>query len=517
MTITSTLDNPALLAPYFSGPSWATWRAILRAAEGLPLDEDQLRLFRAVAERDPPTRRVRELWVIAGRRSGKDSIASAIATVAAMGDYSGYLRPGERSTVMCLACDRDQARIVHRYIAGYFSRIPLLKPLVERETADGIELTNDVEIIIATNSFRAVRGRTIALAILDEAAFWRDETTSTPDVETYNAVEPGMVTIPGAMLIGISSPYRRGGLLYRKFAESYGKPDDDVLVVKGPSTTFNPTLPARIIDAALERDPDVAAAEWLGEFRNDISDFVSREVVEAAVVPGRYELPPVAGISYYGFVDVSGAGADSMTLAVAHRGSDGRGILDLVREVRPPFSPESVVAEFAELLHIYRVARIIGDRWGGEWPVEAFARHKIVYEQSARPKSDIYRDFLPLLNSGRLELLDHKRLVSQTCSLERRTARGGKDSIDHPAGLHDDVINAVAGALVAVTERPAISGAGVVEFWRRAAGTAALGRDEEQAREREAAKDICPFAKGSIEWAKWHVDRAAKKREDKDD
>jgi hypothetical protein len=32
--------------------------------------------------------------------------------------------------------------------------------------------------------------------------------------------------------------------------------------------------------------------------------------------------------------------------------------------------------------------------------------------------------------------------------LERRTARGGKDSIDHSPGQHDDVANAVAGALV---------------------------------------------------------------------
>ena len=32
--------------------------------------------------------------------------------------------------------------------------------------------------------------------------------------------------------------------------------------------------------------------------------------------------------------------------------------------------------------------------------------------------------------------------------LERRTARGGRDSIDHGPGAHDDIANAVAGALV---------------------------------------------------------------------
>jgi hypothetical protein len=39
------------------------------------------------------------------------------------------------------------------------------------------------------------------------------------------------------------------------------------------------------------------------------------------------------------------------------------------------------------------------------------------------------------------------RLVSQLCGLERRTARGGRDSIDHPPGAHDDLANSAAGAV----------------------------------------------------------------------
>jgi len=60
---------------------------------------------------------------------------------------------------------------------------------------------------------------------------------------------------------------------------------------------------------------------------------------------------------------------------------------------------------------------------------------------------------LPLLNSGRAELLDHPRLVGQLRSLERRTARSGKDSIDHALGGHDDLANATAGALMLAITR----------------------------------------------------------------
>ena len=388
----------------------------------------------------PPRRRVRELWIIAGRWAGKDSIASGIAGAAAMNDYRPLLRPGERATVMCLACDRAQARIVARYIAGYFSANPLLAPLIERETDDGLELNNGVEIVVATNSFRAVRGRTIVCAIFDECAFWRDEASSTPDFETYNAVAPGLVTLPTGMLIGISTPYRRSGLLFDRWRRFYGQSDDDVLVVKGPSTALNPTLPQAIIDAALERDPEAAAAEWLAEWRSDLADFVSRDVVDAAVIAGRRELPPIGGIPYTAFVDPSGGSSDSMTLAIGHADGD-RAILDALREVKPPFSPASVVAEFAGLLQSYGISTISGDRYAGEWPRERFRDHGIAYEPADRPKSDLYRDLLPLLNSGRCELLDEPRLVSQLCALERRTSRGGRDSIDHPQAGHDDLVD----------------------------------------------------------------------------
>ena len=102
-----------------------------------------------------------------------------------------------------------------------------------------------------------------------------------------------------------------------------------------------------------------------------------------------------------------------MTLAVAHRDEDGRGILDALRECRPPFSPEAVVEEFSALLRSYGVREVEGDRYAGEWPRERFRVHSIEYRPAELPKAEIYRDFLPILNSGRADLLDHARLINQ--------------------------------------------------------------------------------------------------------
>lgn len=218
---------------------------------------------------------------------------------------------------------------------------------------------------------------------------------------------------------------------------------------------MNPSLPEHVVADALAQDEAAARAEWLAEFRSDLEAFVTREVVERATIPERLELPRVTGVSYHAFVDPSGGSADSMTLAVAHgEERDGQwiAVLDAIREARPPFSPEGVVRDFAGVLKGYGVTTVTGDRYAGEWPRERFAVHGVAYEPAEKPKSDLYRDFLPLLNSGRVELLDLPRLHAQLLGLERRTARGGRDSIDHAPGGHDDVCNAAAGALVAAGE-----------------------------------------------------------------
>src|SRR5262245_43661831 len=145
-----------------------------------------------------------------------------------------------------------------------------------------------------------------------------------------------------------------------------------------------------------------------------------------------------------------------MTLAIAHKEGETE-ILDVIRERKPPFSPEAVVEEFASLIKSYRCSKVFGDRYAGEWPREQFQKRGIFYEPADKPKSDLYRDLLPLINSGAVDLIDNERLVQQLITLERRTVRGGKDSIDHAPGAHDDVANAVAGAVVTAYKEPGVA------------------------------------------------------------
>jgi hypothetical protein len=355
------------------------------------------------------------------------------------------------ATIAVIAADRRQARGIFRFISGLLRHTALLAPLIEAETADSLTLSNGVVIEIHTASFRVTRGYSLAAALCDEVAFWRSEESANPDEEILAALRPGLSNL-GGMLLLASSPYSKRGALYRAFRENFGRDGARVLVWRGTTAEMNPSIDPGLIAQAYEEDPASAAAEYGAEFRNDIAAFVTREVVDGCTVPGRYELPPLPGTRYVAFVDPSGGSADSMTLAVAHDDADDA-VLDAVREIKPPFSPEGVVAEFCALLKSYRVSRVTGDRYAGEWPREQFRKQGITYDLAEKPKGDLYRDLLPVLNSGKAELLDLPRLTVQLCGLERRTARGGRDSIDHAPGGHDDLANAAAGALLMVKAR----------------------------------------------------------------
>jgi len=429
MTILEAMHDPALFGPWFKDrASWRAWEAFLAPLFGLPMDGDALAIYQRCTGRSrPPAHPATEAWMVVGRRGGKSRIAALIALfLATFRDYREYLAPGEVGMLPVIAAGRKQARTVMRYMTGLINAVPMLRQMLAAEpTKEAIELTNRVTIEVLTASVAAVRNYTMVSAVCDEIAFWpTDEDGANPDVEILNALRPCMGTIPDSVLIALSSPYARRGTLWESHRAHFGRDDDDTLVWQADTATMHPHAPdsrlGRLIAKAYTEDEARASAEYGAEFRRDIESFVSREAVEACVIPDRRELPAVSDLHYRAFVDPSGGSQDAMTLAIAHE-QNGRIVLDCVRERKPPFSPADVVAEFAETLKAYGCHIVTGDRYAGEWPRERFREHGIDYRVADKVRSDLYRDLLALLNSGQVELLDNPKLVNQLCSLERRT------------------------------------------------------------------------------------------------
>jgi hypothetical protein len=477
ISLRQALADPALLGGVLEGESWKPWRTLLLAAMGEELTEDERPVFKKFTGRErEPGRRVEEFVGVKGRRAGGSYAGGKVVIpyLAGLCQHPSLVR-GERGVLLCVAADQRQADVILDYADASFRASPVLSQLIEGRTQRELRLNNGIDIEVRAADYRRLRGLTFIAVIADEVAFWSSDFSANPDDEILNAVRPGLATTGGPLFM-ISSPYARRGELWRVFQRHYGAAGDpQIMVAKGSSREFNATLLQSVVDRAYERDPAAASAEYGAEFRRDIESFVAIEAVTACVSRGVYERAPQRGVVYSAFVDPSGGSADAMTLAIGHRDHARQVVvIDALREVAPPFSPEKAVEQFASLLRTYNCFKVVGDRFAGDWPVEVFGKFGVQYEQSAAPKSDLYRDLLASLNSQRVDLLDHPKIISELCALERRTSRGGRDSIDHPPGGYDDVANVIAGVAAALTSDP---GTDYLEFCNRFNGSTEADRD----------------------------------------
>ncbi len=457
---------------------WKAWRPFLKSLGGIPLDKDEYELFKkctgrsrqfaenlpdvdsgestiqvpATAENPTPGPGApSEAWVVVGRRGRKSAIAAILGVyAAAFKDWSGCIAPGETARVLIVATSKDQATLIKRYAEAILRSTPeleiLIKGKVEKEK---ITLINGIEIVCCANSYRSIRGPAVCAAIFEELAFWRSEESTTPDREVLRAVKPSMLTTKkhGAFVIGISSAYAKKGLLYEKYKQHFGDDESKVLVWQADTLTMNPEADADEIEEAYKDDPVSAESEYGSVFRGDLSNFLDPDLLTSVTRTSPLELPYAQGIEYFGFTDPSGGRDDAFTLAIAHKDEDGKAIIDLVREKIPPFDPAEVTADFAEVLKTYRLKEVTGDAYAGEWPRKAYENNSISYNVSKMNKSKIYLESLPLFTQGKAELPDIRKLLVQLGQLERKTARAGKDTVDHPARCKDDSANSVCGAL----------------------------------------------------------------------
>jgi hypothetical protein len=455
ISIDAALVDKNLLGAALGKPdSWQTWQVVLKSAFALPLSESDRRTFKAVAgDRKPPAAPVKELWCVAGRQSGKSRIAALISSyIAAFQDHRKQLAPGEVGYILTLSPSLDQSQIIYRYTLAFLESSPILRQKIVDATAAESRLENNVVISTHPASYRTVRGRTLLAVVCDESAYWRSDESASPDREVYRAILPSLARTNG-MLIGISSPYRRVGLLYEKHRDHHGV-DGDVLVIQAATSTLNPLIDKAIIGRARADDPASAAAEWDACFRSDLSQLIPDEQIDAAVEHGRpAELPPCDGVKYHAFADPSGGRGDAFCLCIGHQ-QDGKFVADVIRGKKPPFNAESVVAEYTSLARAYRCNVITSDAYGAQWVSQSFRKAGIDHKTSKLNRSELYLESIPFWMRSAVSIPGNHQLVRELRLLERKTSPSGADKVDHPRGGSDDHANALAGAMYLAMREP---------------------------------------------------------------
>jgi hypothetical protein len=436
---------------------WLPWRAFWKAVYALPMTPDELAFYQLHTKRDlPPTAQIAEAWMVVGRGGGKTKNSALHAVYRAI--TFATTDPGEDVIIPILASDRRQSRSALRYMR-VFNALSIVSPYVHRGTLrEVIEYRTGVNVEVQTASKKAPRGFSCPTCCCDEIAWWETEDDHVnPDSEILTAVRGSLGRVKGSILLALSNPAAPLGELYQAHSDYYGVDDPDVLVWNASTLAMNATYDPRAIARAFKKDAVVAVAEFgldgFVQFRQHSQALFDEAPLSNAVIAGRRELPPQEGVKYVAFIDAAegSRSGDSMTLGIAH-GERGCAVLDVIRCADPPFSPGEVIAHtFAPVLQRYGIRTIVGDRHAIGFVSAALRTCGAAFLPTKLSKSDIYGELLPLVNTDMVEILDLAVLRTQLLALQRRPHRGGKDSIDHPAGGHDDIANAAAGALTLVT------------------------------------------------------------------
>lgn len=469
MKINRKISFAAFCADVLGEPISPAWVTVFKAFQGEPLTNAELETWRALSgQEDYKPQERGELWCVKGRRAAGTKTAAKFVCylIHAHGhEYRRFAAKSDRLHALIVLQTRDIAKEVMAYFNGFYTDSPLLSGEVAEMFKNSLELKNGFVVSIATCSYRAPRGMNIPIGFLDETGAWRVEGTDL-DVEVYRSLRPAMIQFKNSKLIGLGSPWVRAGLLFDCWQHRFDR--SDRLVLCTPTPAMNPLIDPEELAREQANDPSNYRREFLAEFLDDIDSFLPDSDINAAILSGVHERPPVdvhKG-SYSAALDASGlSGRDKFTLAIAHRtrraSSDAATVeFDLLRGwSRAPVA--EVCDSIALILKSYGLTSVVGDQFGHSFLRELLANRGISVSQrpfTSRSKPEIMLNLKLALAQGRVSLLDYGEALRELRMLESRRTSGGNYSVAAPRGQHDDY--AIVMALLAHEMKGSNSSAG---------------------------------------------------------
>lgn len=295
-------------------------RAILKSVYGLPLDPDELEIFKRATGRDLYLPREQsELSLLAGRQGGKSLTSALIATYESFRQH-GVPR-GQRGYVLIVAPVMDQASVTFNYISQFILSTPTLAQYVLRRRRNVIELRNGVVIACKPCSSGTIRGYPIICAVLEEMGFWRhDDNSANPERAVLKAIRPAMATLRNTKLLKISTPHLKEGILY---FESQRRADLNHYFWQLGSGEMNPKISNEFLDHAQKFDDESFRREHMAEFIDSNRAWIAPEMLEMCVTHGHQDLPAVSGGAYVAAVDPAFQKSD-FGFALLHRSDCGQ-------------------------------------------------------------------------------------------------------------------------------------------------------------------------------------------------
>jgi hypothetical protein len=352
-------------------------RAICRIADGRPLgplakdDAVQAGLGATVLKLDKP----REFALLCAIRGGKSLIAGAAAIRMSQTCDVSLLGPGEVPRVSVVSTRMDLAQVVLGHVVGRMQASPILSSIqLADPTADSVLVRHptgrpiEIKVVAGARAGTTLVARWSAGVIFDEfpRMVGGDEGVVNWDDSRAAVV---LRLLPNAQIWDIGSPWAPYGPAYEMVQQHFGKPTEQLVVVRGDGPSMNPVFwtPAQVEIA--KKNPDAYRTDCLAEFATPEQALLSAEVVETCTRKTPIALPPEAGCVYSAAIDPATRG-NGWTLVIGTRKRAKKKVIVRAEEWRgsrsAPLNPAAVLKEIAAILGPYRVNAIKSDQHMGD-------------------------------------------------------------------------------------------------------------------------------------------------------
>ncbi len=421
---------------------------ILRVIYGLPLNDDQLKIYRKLTKNkkefesgEEKTEAVLNL----GARSGKSLLASVIALYeGTRKKWSKFLNKGESGYIVVVSTRQKQSeQIIGANCLRLMENSYNLRSLIKDSTQSELTLKNNMKIVSSPCTSLAYRGNPIICLIGDEIAHFYTEGPKA-DIEILNALNPRRVQFPGSKLILISTPAAKQGLFFNFFDEGFKVPGR--FTAQAETVFMNPLVDKTFLEKEKARDIDNYNREFMAQFAEKVEAFLSYELVENSLkLAGN--LPYKEGYRYYAGIDASGlAGRDKFSLAISHK----QGINVYIDKVISwnLKDPDPIMKDIKELAGLYHINRVSIDRYAKGWVLSAL--NKIGLFVNIRPSlAEIYVNIKSLMLGNRLFLPDNKAIKKAFLNTSAYYGRNNSLSISHERDSegHSDEADAISTAV----------------------------------------------------------------------
>lgn len=388
------------------------------------------------------------VWAL-GRRCGKTTMAALVAVWDCLfrPHVQERVRPGERRYAMCVATNREQARLLVRAAKSIVENSPLLADLVEQATEDEVAFVNGTALRAFPCSSRGGRGWPISTLVMDEAAHFLTETDGYQTAErVWEALAPSTAQFGAdARVIVSSTPYGTDGLFASLFEQAESGELPDARAHRLATGDVNPTIDLGYLASEERRNPGSFRAEYLAEFTSSGDAYLDFERFEIAP---RGALPPDAGTGWIVGIDPAFS-RDPFGVAVVGRSRehDSRLVLGYADAFRPHGDFSGPVDAVADVCRRYD-ARAVTDQFAAVAVVERLEGQGVSVRAehiSAPTKTAAFSELRARLYDGTLELYEHPDLVAELRRLRTRFT-AGQAAVTNPrvGGSHGDIAQALA-------------------------------------------------------------------------